>query len=287
MSQTTEESRSLVLTTPTMDLRTTTLVVNVRQPMPLPSSETGPRFSGKRLDDFLYEFEIIAGAAQLTDTEKCNSVLHYCSDSVRGTLGHDAAFRGDDWGRARERLIFYYSDRDAKTRVWAAVAELRRYSSRYHEDHNIRNVQDFGEYLRGFARRAGSLVEEEEILEAEHDLLFYHGLPPPLRCAIKPTLLQLGLTLRGSGLLESPPTVKQVADAVRAHFSEDDEEHSSSDDSDGNSSDESDNESGSPESALQRNMLALSEGMVRLTNLLLECHRPSSAVAIRAGQPNF
>ncbi|KAH9916474.1 uncharacterized protein B0H18DRAFT_1124204 [Fomitopsis serialis] len=100
-------------------------------------------------------FEILADAAAMTGEQKCKGVLLYCSKKS-----------------------------DFRTR--SSARKLREYVEEYRKQRKIRDLEDFRKYMLGFVVRAGDLVEQNRMTEAEHDLLFYQGLTTAIRQAIKP-----------------------------------------------------------------------------------------------------
>ena len=54
--------------------------------MPSPRSKTAPRFDGKKLREFLNEYEIHAKAAMLTEDEKSKLLMSYLSTKVKRTV---------------------------------------------------------------------------------------------------------------------------------------------------------------------------------------------------------
>jgi len=86
--------------------------------------------------------------------------------------------------------------------------------------------------MRGFMARAGNLVAQNRMTQAEHDLLFYQALTTTIRQAIKPGLVRE----KGKALTYySPATFEQVAEAVRQHLSVDGVDYFSDPDDDSES----------------------------------------------------
>ena len=48
--------------------------------MPGPRSREAPQFRGRKIKKFLYEFELQAKSAKLSDAQKCEYVVSYCKE---------------------------------------------------------------------------------------------------------------------------------------------------------------------------------------------------------------
>ncbi|EPS97586.1 hypothetical protein FOMPIDRAFT_52139 [Fomitopsis schrenkii] len=184
--------------------------------MPAPESRTVPRFTGRHLTDFLRRYENVAKLAGLTDTEKCDQVLDYCSYAVRDSFKYNKVFKGSDWAKVKKDMERRYGDDD--TGVKFSGKELREFSDECRRRHKITNLTDFRRYLRAFGKKEGDLVEKKRMLESEWNFLFYQGLNAALRRAITDKLEKM----KGSELLESDmASMEQVIDAVEEYFSRD------------------------------------------------------------------
>ena len=234
-------------------------------PMPYPTSEDAPRFSGKDLDGFIAHFEYLATHAALTDAEKCQTVLRYCSDGVRKTMRYDPAFEGSDWPEAKKELDYCYGEPEP----YFSVTALYRYSDRQRKERRIRVLDDFLRYFRGFRWRVGDLVRRGRMTATERDLVFYRGLDAPFRAKIRP---RLEMSTKSTLTKDGPPSLEEVVTVVRRHFSRDDIDYTSDSESESESG-ESDSEDldvtgGDTENAAKRREGALDAQMKAIVEMM-------------------
>ena len=90
-----------VTTTPLSTIHTTVTR------MPGPHSHEAPQFRGRKIKKFLYEFELQAKSARLSDAQKCEYVVSYCKEKeakfIRTLLGYES----QQWDDLKDELLSY------------------------------------------------------------------------------------------------------------------------------------------------------------------------------------
>nr|AAZ28941.1 Gag [Phanerochaete chrysosporium RP-78] len=221
------------------------------QTMPLPGAKGAPHFTGKNVRRFVEAIELTGKAAGLSEHEMPPLLLRYSSRDVRETMaGEGSVMNGNDWSKAKGMLIFYYGSRDRDTRRTAE--ELRSFSKKSSRK-KVGSLRALDRYFCNFSKKAGTLVADKLITQAENDHLFYRGLPSRIRAKIKGRLVTL-LSSQGKALsAKCPPSVQETLAAARGVFDpedidfspgrksrSEDDESSSEDDSSSDESDDSD-----------------------------------------------
>ncbi len=75
--------------------------------MPGPWSHEAPQFRGKKIQRFLYDFELLAKSAWLLDVQKCAHVILYCKGDaqfIRTLPGYEH----ECWSELTSDLLSYY-----------------------------------------------------------------------------------------------------------------------------------------------------------------------------------
>ena len=160
------------------------------KPMPAPRAKEAPRFKGEYLKDFLDEFEILAKAAGISDTERCDYLARYCCRDKSG-FDHKRFVKGlkeyleTDWKKLKARLAKCYPPEEEEFSVTkkALVKFIQR-------NRNIHDLASFDEYYRNFGLLANALEAKKKLKEDEKNSLFVHGIPYSLRKKIVNELLR-------------------------------------------------------------------------------------------------
>ena len=137
--------------------------------LPLPGTKGAPKkFKGKHSDvePFLYFYERLCTKHSLThDQDKIDSLVHYCSRTVRETLEGLKSYEDKDWTRFLEDFKTYYEAERDKKRF--RISDLNRYTTQMSKQ-KIKDLAGFRKYTRGFVRIAGWLLQKHKITEREY-----------------------------------------------------------------------------------------------------------------------
>ena len=153
------------------------------RPMPRRLSKDAPSFNGKRIEDFMTEFEALAANASLTNADKCKWMAIYSKGSAHEVVSSLKEIEDGNWTDAKALLLHLYKARDSKKHF--NNDSLRRYT---HKRRVIRRRAEFDAYHRGFLVIYNPLKKKDIITDRERDHRFYTGLPKSLRKLIKEEL---------------------------------------------------------------------------------------------------
>lgn len=220
--------------------RTTPKVLNI--PMPTPGTSQAPYFKGKRVSDFLESLEAHALAAQIPLDQLPTYVLRYCDSKVKRVIETNDEFSGTDWKAVKTLLVDLYGSSD-KAPVLTAD-KLRAWIKRHAEEASITSLRDVDKYYRQFLAFSAPLTRDKMLLDYEANLLFYRGIPKPLREVIKTKIAPEKQKVKAA------PSVKETLAFLRQEFDEEDIDaeiettdlNLSSDDSDSDDSDSDDDQ---------------------------------------------
>ncbi|EKM51436.1 uncharacterized protein PHACADRAFT_129400 [Phanerochaete carnosa HHB-10118-sp] len=218
-------------TNPSVSLATVPLAL----PLPLPSSKDAPYFNGRRVKVFLETIEYVGKSAGYGKAQWPSLILRYSSSEVKKTLAKEEdVLNGTDWDAAKERLLFYYESSSSSKRC--TPKKLKDFVSKSSKK-KITSRQQVDRYHRRFSKKAGKLVDDKKITQAESDYLFYKGLPRKVRSSIKPRLTALLAAQNKELLASSPAAMADTLAAARALYDPDDIDYSDVDDRSSSSSD--------------------------------------------------
>lgn len=211
-------------------------------PLPLPSSKYAPNFTGRNVTQFLETIELLGKNAGCEIAEYPSLIKRFSSQKVRRTIVAEDVFKGQDWDKAKEKLIFYYGSNEKTYK--ATPKDLRSYSSKTRHRETVADRHALGAYIRKFALRTGNMVSKKVMTETERDYLFYRGFPPKTQKALLTIVTPVMALRNASPSRQTPPTMDESIAAARSYFNPNNIDYESSD-SDGSKadSDESDDES--------------------------------------------
>jgi len=153
------------------------LIDQLKQPtstMPMPSSESAPRFKGNNLRSFLDDYEIATKGAGWSPKQKCDYLHTYCNRETRELVKRIDARKSGDWHATVQALKDLYSTEDQADRY--SRDSLDKF---VRKERRISNKKQFVEYYRGFCRRVQGL--KETVTQGDVNRLFWKGLPPDLQ----------------------------------------------------------------------------------------------------------
>ena len=211
--------------------------------MPIPGTKLAPeKFRGDfhKVKEFIQHYERLCTQNNVTsDTEKCETLLRYCSKREKQTIKNISSFRAKSWGRLREDILRLY-DADLDTRRYK-VKDVRNFS-RKQKTKKIRDLAGWKKYCRAFLRIAGSLLSAEKITEKEYSTYLWQGIPKPLRVRLENRILTRN-PVRDLSEPFSPDEIDTAAAAVLQRdrfdtaFDDSESEEDSSDDESSSGSD--------------------------------------------------
>ena len=158
--------------------------------MPIPGTKLAPeKFRGDfhKVKEFIQHYERLCAQNNVTlDTEKCETLLRYCSKREKQTIKNIPSFTAKSWGRLREDILKLY-DADLDTRRYK-VKDVRNFSKKQ-KAKKIRDLAGWKKYCRAFLRIAGSLLTDDKITDKEYATYFWQGIPKPLRIRLENRIL--------------------------------------------------------------------------------------------------
>ena len=184
--------------------------------MPQPKSRSAPRFKGKKVGEFLEDFNALADAARLTSIQKGSVFARYLSSKVRLVVDSLPEFQSKDFDGMVKRLKSLYESAEEKPKT--TVQKLKDFVRTEREEFQWR--KDFDEYTRLFLEHSNGLVAGGKITQKEIDRQYFIGLPPALQARIKPRLLEAGLkqTPAIKYTKENPPPFNEVFEEAAKEF---------------------------------------------------------------------
>ena len=158
--------------------------------MPIPGTKLAPeKFRGDfhKVKEFIQHYERLCAQNNVTlDTEKCETLLRYCSKREKQTIKNIPSFTSRSWGRLREDILRLY-DADLDTRRYK-VKDVRNFSKKQ-KGKSIHDLAGWKKYCRAFLRIAGSLLSENKISSKEYATYFWQGISRTLRIRLENRIL--------------------------------------------------------------------------------------------------
>src|SRR5882762_1871565 len=158
--------------------------------MPIPGTKLAPeKFRGDfhKVKEFIQHYERLCAQNNVSnDTEKCDTLLRYCSKREKQTIKNMSSFWKKSWGCLREDILRLY-DADLDTRRYK-VKDVRNFSKKQ-KVKKIRDLAAWKKYCRAFLRIAGSLLAEGKISDKEYAIYFWQGILKALRIRLENRIL--------------------------------------------------------------------------------------------------
>lgn len=249
--------------------------------MPMPGSKQAPeKFRGEfhKVCDFLQHYECLCIQHNVTlDSEKCETLLRYCSRKERQTIMNIEGYLGRNWGQLVKQILNLY-DADLDTKRYH-VKDVRNFIQKY-KDRKIKDLASWKKYCRCFIRIAGSLLADEKISRKEYMTYFWRGIPKALHSHIEARIIaqdpnqNLSIPFRSDEIDNAALALLQRDRFDQAYKDSDSdgsdssaEEESSGEDS---GSSESDSDTDSKKKRRERRRLESSKKRVRVKRTSLE-----------------
>ncbi|EIW51202.1 uncharacterized protein TRAVEDRAFT_137787, partial [Trametes versicolor FP-101664 SS1] len=157
--------------------------------MPVEGSRRAPKhFKGEASDvePFLRKYERLAITHNLTEREKCDTILDYCGRVVRETIEGFPSFQQGTWEQLKEDIrVYWNADLESKR---FRIKDLQRFISKSKEE-SILELRDWRQYLRNFVRIAGWLKGKKKISEGEYAYYLWMGLHRTFRKRLEARIL--------------------------------------------------------------------------------------------------
>lgn len=157
--------------------------------MPVEGTKLAPRiFKGDPADVevFLRRFERLAMRHSLTEQERCETVVDYCSKVVRETIEGFAAYRQNDWTQLKANIrIYWNADLESKR---FRIRDLQAFTARTRKE-AILELRQWRRYLRRFIRIAGWLLGQKKLSDTDYAYFMWTGLPSSFRRRLEARLL--------------------------------------------------------------------------------------------------
>ncbi|KIP02205.1 hypothetical protein PHLGIDRAFT_79469, partial [Phlebiopsis gigantea 11061_1 CR5-6] len=199
--------------------------------LPLLGAKGAPKkFTGSYsdVDQFLYHYNRLCQKFNVvSDQEKIENISQYCSRSVREVLEGLPAFTGNHWTSFTDDIRKYFeADKEAKR---YRINDIEVYVQRTKKG-NMRTLEDWNKYNRGFIRIVGWLKREQRINDREANFYFWKGIPRRFRELLEPRII-IKSPMHNT---RDPFTISMVCGAAESLLSRDrfDNERLPSDDED-------------------------------------------------------
>lgn len=157
--------------------------------MPIEGSRRAPkRFKGDaaEVESFLRKYERLAASNNLSEREKCDTVLDYCGRTVRETIEGFRSYQQGNWAQLKEDIrIYWNADLESKQ---FRIKDLQKFVSQSQDD-PILELKDWRQYLRSFVRIAGWLLGKERISNNDYAYYLWIGLHPSFRKRLEARIL--------------------------------------------------------------------------------------------------
>ena len=157
--------------------------------MPPPCSVTAPFFSGRvgdSLDEFLVEYDELADDRQLSEQQKCETVLRYISPSHRDLWKSLDAYTDGDWSKLCHDLEGIYASTSTKGQYTRQkLYDFVQYSAKS----PITEEDDVHRYYRRFLILSKPLLDSQRMTDEERDGAFWWGFHPQDRAAMTSRLI--------------------------------------------------------------------------------------------------
>src|SRR5271154_5968512 len=191
--------------------RTATLEPKIR--MPGRHSRDAPKFRGKRLDDFLHDFEALATLAGLDDKHKCRWIAAYSKENARNFIETlDSFDKGDYTTLIKDLKENFPSAQEEK------VYTLEKLTAFAKERRKIRSRANFNEYYCDYTVLSKPLVDKGILAIRARNAYFYEGIRPKSAAQrIEAFMTQNKLWIDR----DAPPPIDSVRAAARAILSSD------------------------------------------------------------------
>jgi len=158
--------------------------------MPIPRTRLAPEiFRGdfNKVKEFIQHYERLCTQHNISlDTEKCETIIRYCSKREKETIQNIPSFIARDWNRLRSAILKLY-DADLATKHYK-VRDVRTFTQKQRVK-KVRDLAAWKKYCRGFLRIAGALLAEDKISDREYATYFWQGIPKVLRVRLESKIL--------------------------------------------------------------------------------------------------
>lgn len=158
--------------------------------MPIPGARLAPeKFRGEfhKVKEFILHYERLCVQNNVSvDSEKCETLLRYCSKREKHTIMNIPSYVSQNWTQLRTDILKLY-DADLDNKRYK-VKDIRNFSKKHKKKH-IHDLAGWRKYCRAFLRVAGSLLTGEKITDNEYAAYFWHGVPRLLRARIENRIL--------------------------------------------------------------------------------------------------
>ena len=183
--------------------------------LPISWTRNAPKkFKGhySQVRPFLRHYERICDKCQIiSDRDKCDNVLQYCSRSVRECIKGLEEFGNGDWNDLKEQIEnIFDAERDDQQ---YSEKILDKFCSKWFGKH-IRSLSSWKKYYRGFYTIAGPLRTSDRITERQMAIFFWQGLRKSLRRRIEDRIL----ASREEYDLETPFRIKDIKAVAEVLF---------------------------------------------------------------------
>ena len=186
--------------------------------LPLRSSKQAPATFRGRYSDvsrFIKQYNRLLEQHKIvTDTDKCEGILEYCSHKVGDFIEACKHFRIPNWKLLQAEILKYY--------------DAEREDSKYHPNDLIafikhsaiqpmQNLSHWKKYYREYLARAGFLKSKGRISSVDYDGYFWYGIPSHKR-----TIFEEKLYARYPNHdLSDPWPIEYVGQIAELHFKRD------------------------------------------------------------------
>lgn len=158
--------------------------------MPIPGSRLAPeKYKGdySKIRSFLSHYELLCSYHNVTTgSEKCETLIRYCSNTVRQVILGLTSYSNKDWTLLQTELLqLFDAERDIKRyRVRDLITFVKGSKNK-----SIRDLAKWKKYVRNFIMIAGWLLEQKKLTPSAHATYFWTGIPRVLRNRLEGRIL--------------------------------------------------------------------------------------------------
>jgi hypothetical protein len=157
-------------------------------PMPSPHDKRAPKWKGKssQVHQFLWEFEVAAELAGLSEKEMRRQLGNYCQNPVDRQLLQSLPGYKISWEAFKKNILRMYPKGNPERTY--TVDALDKFVNESRKSGAFTSGEDYARYVRDFLKSASVLEQRNHLLEPEKTRLFRKGWPKKTRRKIEAKL---------------------------------------------------------------------------------------------------
>jgi hypothetical protein len=143
-------------------------VIRLGAMMPRPGQPGAVSFDGNDVTKFLQRWNIECEDFGLTDTQKCERILYYCTDEIKELIEFLEGYATNDWDLLQRELKSIYWQNDTH---WDSMASLKTLISNAQA-----GTMDLNVFIVKYSSMSGTLVERGALSILDRVSWFLDGM---------------------------------------------------------------------------------------------------------------